>query len=272
MASILDLFDLTGKTAVVTGGCGILCSAIAQGLADSGARVVLLDRDRDRLPGCAGEIAGGTLGLYADVLDPDMLAGVAREIEALAGPVDILVNCAGGNREAATTGPGRSFFDLPPEALRAVIDLNLMGTLIPSQVFGRQMAARGDGVILNVSSMNAFRPLTRIAGYSAAKAAVSNFTQWLAVHLAQEYGAGLRVNAIAPGFFMTQQNKFLLTDEATGVLTERGRLILDHTPAGRFGLPEDLLGAVLWLVSPASAFVTGVVVPIDGGFSAFSGV
>ncbi|WP_119071767.1 SDR family oxidoreductase [Aggregatilinea lenta] len=272
MASILDLFDLTGKTAVVTGGCGVLCSAIAQGLASAGARVVLLDRDTERLPNCAGMIPGEPLGLYADVLDAGMLADVADEIEDRAGPVDILVNCAGGNRATATTGDGRTFFDLPPEALRAVIDLNLMGTLIPSQVFGRHMAERGEGVILNVSSMNAFRPLTRIAGYSAAKAAVSNFTQWLAVHLAQEYGAELRVNAIAPGFFMTQQNKFLLTDEATGALTERGRQILDHTPAGRFGAPEDLLGAVLWLVSPASAFVTGVVVPIDGGFSAFSGV
>jgi NAD(P)-dependent dehydrogenase (short-subunit alcohol dehydrogenase family) len=165
-----------------------------------------------------------------------------------------------------------SFFDLPTDALRFVFDLNILGTVLPSQVFGKYMEEQQEGVILNISSMNALRPLTRIPAYSAAKAGVSNFTQWLAVHMAQEYSADIRVNAIAPGFFLTEQNRFLLTDEETGELTSRGQSIIDHTPMNRFGDPDDLLGAVLWLLSPASAFVTGAVVPIDGGFSAFSGV
>jgi NAD(P)-dependent dehydrogenase (short-subunit alcohol dehydrogenase family) len=164
------------------------------------------------------------------------------------------------------------FFDIPQEAFQFVSNLNLLGTVLPSQVFGKLMAAQKDGVILNVSSMNAFRPLTRIPAYSAAKAAVSNFTQWLAVHLAQEYSPSIRVNAIAPGFFLTEQNRFLLTDKDTGAMTARGQKILDHTPMARFGKPEDLVGATLWLLSPASAFVSGVVIPIDGGFSAYSGV
>jgi NAD(P)-dependent dehydrogenase (short-subunit alcohol dehydrogenase family) len=210
--------------------------------------------------------------VYADVLQPETLAQAADTIGQTLGPVDALINAAGGNRPEATTTAERSFFDLPPEALRVVTDLNLLGTILPSQAFGRQMAERGEGVILNVTSMSAFRPLTRIAGYSAAKAAVSNFTQWLAVHMAQSYSPRIRVNALAPGFFMTEQNRFLLTDAATGELTPRGQSILAHTPMGRFGAPEDLLGAMLWLLSPASAFVTGIVVPIDGGFSAFSGV
>jgi NAD(P)-dependent dehydrogenase (short-subunit alcohol dehydrogenase family) len=186
--------------------------------------------------------------------------------------VDILVNGAGGNKKQATTSPDLSFFDLPPDAIRWVFDLNFLGTLLPSQVFGQPMAEQGAGCILNVSSMNAFRPLTRIPAYSAAKAAVSNFTQWLAVHMAQEYSSRIRVNAIAPGFFLTEQNRFLLTEETTGNLTPRGRTIIEHTPMGRFGAPEDLVGTVVWLLSPAAAFVTGVVVPVDGGFSANSGV
>jgi NAD(P)-dependent dehydrogenase (short-subunit alcohol dehydrogenase family) len=184
----------------------------------------------------------------------------------------MLVNAAGGNSAKATTGPDLSFFELPDQALRFVFDLNIAGTILPSQVFGKGMAERREGVILNVSSMNAFRPLTRIPAYSAAKAGVSNFTQWLAVHMAQEYSPQIRVNAIAPGFFMTAQNRFLLTDEQTGELSPRGQTIIDHTPMNRFGDAEELLGTVLWLLSPASAFVTGIVVPVDGGFSAFSGV
>jgi NAD(P)-dependent dehydrogenase (short-subunit alcohol dehydrogenase family) len=186
--------------------------------------------------------------------------------------VDILINGAGGNKKEATTTPNLRFFDLPPDAVQWVFSLNFLGTLLPSQVFGQLMAEQGEGVILNVSSMNAFRPLTRIPAYSAAKAAVSNFTQWLAVHMAQEYSPDIRVNALAPGFFLTEQNRFLLTDEATGNLTPRGKTIIDHTPMARFGNPEDLVGTTLWLLSPASGFVTGVVVPVDGGFSAFSGV
>jgi NAD(P)-dependent dehydrogenase (short-subunit alcohol dehydrogenase family) len=164
------------------------------------------------------------------------------------------------------------FFDIPADAIRWVFDLNLLGTVMPSQVFGKHMADRGSGIILNISSMNAFRPLTKIAAYSSAKAAVSNFTQWLAVHMCQNYSQDIRVNAIAPGFFLTEQNRFLLTEEKTGDLTPRGRTIIDHTPMGRFGDPEDLIGTVFWLLSDASKFVTGVVVPVDGGFSAFSGV
>jgi len=183
-----------------------------------------------------------------------------------------LINAAGGNSPKATTSANLSFFDLPEDALRFVFDLNIVGTILPCQVFGQKMAERGAGVILNISSMNAFRPLTRIPAYSAAKAGVSNFTQWLAVHMAQEYSPDIRVNAIAPGFFLTAQNRFLLIDEQTGELTPRGRTIVEHTPMGRFGDPEELLGTVLWLLSPASAFVNGVVVPVDGGFSAFSGV
>jgi NAD(P)-dependent dehydrogenase (short-subunit alcohol dehydrogenase family) len=188
------------------------------------------------------------------------------------GGVDALINGAGGNKPEATTSPERTFFDLPEAALRFVFDLNLMGTIIPSQIFGKRLAEKGEGVILNISSMNALRPLTRVAGYSAAKAGVSNFTQWLAVHMAQEYSPRIRVNAIAPGFFLTEQNRYLLTDAKTGELTARGQSIINHTPMRRFGQPEDLFGAVLWLLSPASAFVTGLVVPIDGGFQAFSGV
>lgn len=177
-----------------------------------------------------------------------------------------------GNNPKATTTPNLSFFDLPPDALRWVFDLNVLGTMLPSQVFGKVMAEKGEGVILNIASVNSFRPLTRIPAYSAAKAGVSNFTQWLAVHMAQVYSSRIRVNAIAPGFFLTHQNRFLLLDEKSGELSSRGKSIIDHTPMARFGRAEDLFGAVLWLLSPASDFVTGVVVPIDGGFSAFSGV
>ena len=187
------------------------------------------------------------------------------------GRVDILINGAGGNKPQATTNPGQSFFDLPADALRWVFDLNLMGAILPSQVFGKIMAAQKSGVIINISSMNSFRPLTRIPAYSAAKAGVSNFTQWLAVHMAQEYSPRIRVNAIAPGFFVGDQNRALLMNE-DGSLTPRGQQIISHTPMARFGETDDLLGTLMWLVSPASAFVTGIVVPVDGGFSAFSGV
>jgi NAD(P)-dependent dehydrogenase (short-subunit alcohol dehydrogenase family) len=230
----------------------------------------------DRRVDCGGdwinEFGERVITLYADVLDRSTLESAAAQIKERFGPVDILINGAGGNREAATTSSDLSFFDLDPDTLRWVFDLNFLGTVLPSQVFGCQMADRGEGIILNISSMSAFRPLTRITAYSAAKAAVSNFTQWLAVHMAQEYGPGLRVNAIAPGFFLTEQNLYQLTDKHTSDIKPRGQQILDHTPMQRFGTPDDLLGAALWLVSPASSFVTGIVVPIDGGFSAYSGV
>ena len=269
------MYDLTGQTIVVTGGTGILGGEIACALAGCGANVAILDRNLDPAQALLermGPCAAQTTVVGGDVLDVDNLRQAAEVIVKKFGRIDGLVNAAGGNRPQATTSPDHSFFDLPPDALRWVFDLNMLGTMLPCQVFGKLMAEQGEGTILNVSSMNSFRPLTRIPAYSAAKAGVSNFTQWLAVHMAQEYSPRIRVNAIAPGFFLTTQNKFLLTDEKTGELTPRGQAIITHTPMGRFGLSEDLFGAVLWLLSPASSFVTGIVVPIDGGFSAFSGV
>ena len=266
---------MEGQVVAATGAGGVLVGAICKSLAEAGLRVALLDRDLEAARRVAGEAeaAGGeALAVEADVRDRQSCTAAMEAVQARFGPVDILINGAGGNRQEATTSEERSFFDLDPEAVRGVLDLNFTGTLIPCQVFGRPMAEREEGVILNISSMNALRPLTRIPAYSAAKAAVSNFTQWLAVHMAREYSPRIRVNAIAPGFLLTAQNRYLLLDERTGGRTPRGRAILEHTPMGRFGQPADLLGTVFWLLSPASAFVTGVVVPIDGGFSAFSGV
>ncbi|MCX6083266.1 MAG: SDR family oxidoreductase [Chloroflexi bacterium] len=267
-----SLFDLSGKAAVVTGGAGILCAEMCRALAAAGAKIAVLDLRLEPAEALAAELGNGAIGLACNVLDKASVETAAQKIVSAYGRVDILVNGAGGNKPQATTNPEQSFFDLPADALRWVFDLNLMGTILPSQVFGKIMAEQKSGVIINISSMNSFRPLTRIAAYSAAKAGVSNFTQWLAVHMAQEYGPEIRVNAIAPGFFLTEQNRFLLTDKETGVLTPRGQQILAHTPAARFGNPNDLAGTLLWLVSPASAFVTGIIVPVDGGFSAFSGV
>jgi NAD(P)-dependent dehydrogenase (short-subunit alcohol dehydrogenase family) len=267
-------FDLAGKVAAVTGGAGVLCSAMCQALAGAGAKVAVLDLAADPARGLAEGISatgGEAICVVCNVLERESIEAAAREVLAKLGRIDILVNGAGGNKPQATTNPEQSFFDLPAEALRWVFDLNLMGTILPCQVFGKIMAEQKEGAILNISSMNALRPLTRIAAYSAAKAGVSNFTQWLAVHMAQEYSPAIRVNAIAPGFFVADQNRRLLLNE-DGSLTPRGKAILDHTPLGRFGTPDDLLGALLWLVSPAAAFVTGIVVPVDGGFSAFSGV
>ncbi len=274
-ATITKLFNVQGKVIAATGGGGVLVGSMARGLAQAGAKIAVLDIFEEAAQRVADDIvqAGGeAVGIKMDVLDKSSVqAGLAATLERF-GQVDILINGAGGNKKQATTSPDLSFFDLPEDAFQWVFDLNFIGTLLPSQVFGKHMAEQGQGNILNVSSMNAFRPLTRIPAYSAAKAAVSNFTQWLAVHMAQEYSPDIRVNAIAPGFFLTDQNRFLLTDEASGELTARGQTIIDHTPMARFGSPDDLLGSVLWLLSPASSFVTGVVVPIDGGFSAFSGV
>ncbi len=269
-------YNFTGKTIVITGATGVLGGEIACALVGCGANVALLDRNLDPARGIlelmGPDAASRAVAVYGDVLDNGSLQQAAAQIVAQFGRVDGLINAAGGNKPEATTGASRSFFDLPPDAVRAVFDLNLLGTVLPSQVFGKLMVDQGEGVILNITSMAAFRPLTRIPAYAAAKAGVSNFTQWLAVHIAQEYSPRIRVNAVAPGFFLTRQNRFLLTDEQTGGLTARGQSIMAHTPMGRFGVPEDLLGPVLWLLSPASAFVTGTVVPIDGGFSAFSGV
>jgi NAD(P)-dependent dehydrogenase (short-subunit alcohol dehydrogenase family) len=275
LAEVTKLYDFTGRTVVITGGAGVLGGEMACALVGVNANVVILDRYpelADRVVRRFEQTRGKYLVVKGDVLNKPSLEQAAADIVNHFGRVDCLINGAGGNNPKATTNPEQSFFDLPDEAMKFVSDLNLLGTILPSQVFGKYMVAQKEGIILNVSSMNAFRPLTRIPAYSAAKAAVSNFTQWLAVHMAQEYSADIRVNAIAPGFFLTEQNRFLLTEEETGALTQRGKKILDHTPMARFGCPEDLLGAVLWLLSPMSKFVTGVVVPIDGGFSAYSGV
>jgi NAD(P)-dependent dehydrogenase (short-subunit alcohol dehydrogenase family) len=268
-------FDFTGRTVVITGGGGVLGGEMACALVGCNANAAILDKD----PALAEKVVkriessvGQAIIVYADVLDRNTLEKAAESIVKTFGRIDCLINAAGGNNPRATTSAEQSFFDLPKDAMGFVGDLNLMGTILPSQVFGKYMAEQKEGVILNVSSMNAFRPLTRIPAYSAAKAAVSNFTQWLAVHMAQEYSPNIRVNAIAPGFFLTEQNRYLLTDKDTGQLTQRGEKIIEHTPMGRFGEPEDLLGATIWLLSPASKFVTGIVLPIDGGFSAYSGV
>jgi NAD(P)-dependent dehydrogenase (short-subunit alcohol dehydrogenase family) len=271
---VTDPYDFTGRSVVMTGGTGVLGRAIVQGLLNAGASVALLVRNRSKAESVLAEMSrkDSAIIVEGDVLKRDDLQRALETVVKTFGRVDCLVNAAGGNDPRATTRPDLFFFDLPEEAIRFVYDLNLLGTIVPTQVFGKQMVEQGDGVILNISSMSAVRPLTRVMSYSAAKAAVNSFTQWLSVHLAQEYSPRIRVNAIAPGFFLTEQNRFLLTEQETGELTARGESIINHTPMGRFGEPHDLIGTVLWLLSPASAFVTGVVVPVDGGFSAFGGV
>ena len=269
------LFSVRGLTAVITGGSGVLGSVMALALAKAGVRVAILSLHAASSAKVVEAIQaenGEAIGIACDVFQRTDLERACAEVLKMFGPIDILINAAGGNSPQATTSVERSFFDLDLQGVDSVFGLNFMGTFLSCQVFGRGMAERGQGCIVNVASMNALRPLTRIPAYSAAKAAVANFTQWLAVHMAQEYRAQIRVNAIAPGFILTEQNRFLLTDAQSGRLTERGQSIIAHTPAGRFGTPEDLVGTLLWLVSPASAFVTGVVVPVDGGFSAYSGV
>jgi NAD(P)-dependent dehydrogenase (short-subunit alcohol dehydrogenase family) len=275
LAELQRLYDFSGKTVVMTGGTGVLGAEMARALVGCGANLALLVRRMDaaqELIASMGSRGVQAAAFSADVLDKESLSKAVEAVRARFGACDCLLNAAGGNKPEATTGSQHSFFDLPADALRWVFDLNLIGTVLPSQVFGKLMVERGDGVILNISSMSAIRPLTRVMAYSAAKAALSNFTQWLAVHVAQEYSPRIRVNALAPGFFLTSQNKFLLTEEKTGNLTARGKAIINHTPMGRFGQPEDLLGAALWLLSPASGFVTGIVLPVDGGFSACAGV
>jgi NAD(P)-dependent dehydrogenase (short-subunit alcohol dehydrogenase family) len=269
------LFNIQNQTAIITGGSGILGSAMAHGLAQAGANVVIIGLHEDKTSAVAEAITaqgGKALAIACNVLERAELQRALEQVIATFGQVDILVNAAGGNAPRATTSPDNPFFELDKAAIDSVFALNFTGTLLSCQVFGRGMAERGQGCIVNIASMNALRPLTRIPAYSAAKAAIANFTQWLAVHMAQEYSPRIRVNAIAPGFFLTEQNRFLLTDKESGAWTPRGQTILNHTPIGRFGVPEDLIGTLLWLVSPASAFVTGIVVPVDGGFSAFSGV
>lgn len=270
-----ELTDLEGQVAVVTGGGGILCSTISRGLAAHGVKVAVLDIRLDAAKAVADGICaagGNAIPVQVDVLNKASVEAARDVVLSAYGRLDILVNGAGGNKKQATADADMSFFDMPLDAIRWVYELNFMGTLIPCQVFGRVMAQQGYGCILNVSSMAAMRPLTRTIAYSTAKAAVSNLTQWLAVHIAQNYSPNIRVNALAPGFFRTEQNRFLLFDAATGELTARGQSILGHTPMGKFGEPEDLVPVTLWLLSKGAGFVHGAIIPIDGGFSAFSGV
>lgn len=272
---ILRSYDFADQVFVVTGGAGVLGFELASALVICGAKVAVLDLNPAPLAYLIAQTRidpQRLICMQADVLSVVSLETAAEVVVARLGPVDGLVNAAGGNKPAATASADLSFFDLPLDALRSVSDLNLLGTILPCQVFGRMMAERGSGAILNIASIAGFRPLTRTPAYCAAKAGIANFTQWLAVHIAKTCSPAIRVNALAPGFFLTHQNRYLLTDEKTGELTLRGRAILDHTPMGRFGTPAELVGAALWLLSPAASFVTGVVVPVDGGFTAYSGV
>ena len=271
---IVEQFSLRDRVAVVTGGTGVLGGAMARGLARAGAFVGVLGRRATLAENVVNDIraAGGDgVPLPADVLDPAQLSVACEQLMARCGRIDILVNAAGGNMPGATMSPSQTVFDLTPDALREVMDLNLMGTILATQAFGEVMSQARNGCIVNISSMASTRALTRVVGYGAAKAGVENVTRWLAVELARAYGEGLRVNAMAPGFFIGEQNRALLL-QPDGNLTDRGRTIIQHTPAGRFGQAEELIGTLIWLCSPAASFVNGVVVPVDGGFSAFSGV
>jgi len=268
-------FDIKDKVAVITGGAGILCAEMAKGLAAHGARIALLDLMEDKAREVAEDIkhsGGNAIALGCDVLNKESIQSAAQAVLDQYGTVDILINGAGGNKADATTGGDKAFFDVPEEAVKWVFNLNLMGTILPTQVFGKIFAERKAGCVVNISSMAAFTPLTRTLAYSAAKAGVSNFTQWMATHFNQEYSPHIRVNAIAPGFLLTQQNEYLLVDKETGEPTERGAKIIAGTPMGRYGKPEELTGAVLFLCSPAASFVNGVVLPVDGGYAAYSGV
>ena len=270
-----ELFDLKDKVIAITGAGGILCGTMARALAATGARIAVWDLSEEAAGKVAGDIKadGGTaVAVRCDVLDKESLGQAKEKTVSELGQIDVLINGAGGNKKEATTSDALSFFDMPAEAVRFVFDLNFIGTFLTTQVVARDMAERGSGIIVNVSSMASLQPLTKVMGYSAAKAAVNNFTQWIAVHICQNYSKDIRINAIAPGFFLTEQNRFLLTDEKTGELTARGKTIIEHTPMGKFGEPEELVGTIIWLLSDAAKFVTGIVVPVDGGFAAFSGV
>ena len=272
---VVDNYDMSDKVVVLTGGAGVLCSEMASALVEAGAKVAVLDIDEDsmaRLDDDVQDWEGEFMTVKTNVLEKESLREAVERIKDRWGRIDVLINGAGGNSSKATTSEDQSFFDLPEEGVQQVFNLNFLGTFLASQVFGEEFVEQGAGEILNISSMNAFTPLTKIPAYSAAKAAVSNFTQWLAVHMSQNYSTDIRVNAIAPGFLLTEQNRYLLIDEETGELTERGQTIIDHTPMDRFGDPEDLLSTVLWLLDDGSEFVHGAVIPIDGGFAAFSGV
>jgi NAD(P)-dependent dehydrogenase (short-subunit alcohol dehydrogenase family) len=276
--------DLNGKVCVLTGGAGVIGTSLARALASVGIKTAIVDLNKEAAEKLAAEIEQEykvkTIGVAASVLDKDSLAAAKEEINKKLGKINILINGAGGNSPAATTqveqmeksdlnNLEKTFYGLAMEGFQKVYDLNFKGTLLPTMVFTLDMLEAGKGVVLNISSMNSYRPLTKIPAYSAAKASVNNFTQWLSVHLAK---TGIRVNAIAPGFFLTNQNRFLLTDEKTGEATARGKKIIANTPMSKYGEPEDLNGALLYLLSDISSFVTGIVIPVDGGYSAYGGV
>ncbi len=276
--------DLRGKVAVITGGAGVLGAAMVQAMASVGVKVAIADINKEVADSVAAKIAEETgatvIGVEANVLNKSSLEKAKAEINSMLGPIDILINGAGGNSPMATTKVEQmeekdidnlddTFYGLQMEGFDKVFALNFKGTLLPTMVFTQDMLAQRKGVVLNISSMNSYKPLTKIPAYSAAKASINNLTQWLAVHLAK---VGIRVNAIAPGFFITNQNRFLVTDEKTGNFSPRGQKIVNNTPMGKFGEPEDLQGATLFLMSDISAFITGIIVPVDGGYSAFGGV
>ncbi len=268
------MFDLTNKVAIITGGAGALGGAMAMGLAKVGVKVGILSRTASSVEQKVTEIqaaGGNAMGLIADVLSETQLNTAQDKILKQWQRVDILINAAGGNMKGATITPEQDIFDLSIEDFDRVTDLNLKGTVLPTTIFAKSMAKQKKGCIINISSMAAQQAITRVVGYSAAKAAVDNFTRWMAVEMAHKFGEGIRVNAIAPGFFIGEQNRNLLLKE-DGTYTQRGQTIIDETPFKRFGEPEELVSTVLWLCSDASSFVTGIVVPVDGGFSAFSGV
>lgn len=274
MSYLEELFGLKSKVAVVTGGTGVLGSAMCKSLAKAGAAVVILGRRKEAADNLAKEIirsGGNAIGISADVLNEKQLNDAKKLVLEKFGTIDILINCAGGNMPGAVVMPDKTFLDLKIDDFQKVVDLNLTGTVLPAQIFGEVLVSNKQGIIINISSMTAIRPLTRVVGYGAAKAAISNFTQWLSVEMAKKFGEGIRVNAIAPGFFLTEQNRNLLTNP-DGSLTERGQLIIKGTPFGRFGEPDELCGTLLWLCSDASKFVSGIVVPVDGAFSAYAGV
>ena len=268
------IFSVQDKVIVVTGATGVIGNALVKSLAAAGATVGILGRNEQKVNAFVAELQGKrqqAFGLIADVLDEEALADARQVVKQQWGKLDVLLNLAGGNIPEATIGPDKSVLELSTDALKKVMELNYLGTVLPTQAFLPLMLDRKQGVIINTSSVTAQQPLTRVMGYSSAKAAIDNYTQWLAVELAQKWGQGMRVNAIAPGFFLTEQNRNLLTN-TDGSLTSRGTTIKDHTPMGRFGHPDDLSGTLLWLCSDASRFVTGAIIPVDGGFTAFSGV
>ncbi len=269
-----SMFDLTGKVGIITGGGGVLGGAMALGLAQQGVQVVLMGRNQDRLNRKAQKIeeAGGkAIGISGDVLSRNDLQKVKDEVTEAFGSIDILINAAGGNLKGATISPEETFFDLSPGDFERVFRLNLSGTVLPCMIFGEAMKEQGSGSIINISSLTASTPFSRVVGYAAAKAAIDNFTKWLAVEMAMKFGEGIRVNAIAPGVFIGEQNRLLLLNDDQS-LTERGQSIIDRTPVKRFGQPEELVSTAVYLCSEASGFVTGTIIPVDGGFLAYAGV